>query len=57
MYIKEKEICSAYISKINSNCEKQIILLMVRNEENGGWQYLAGEKLSVLLHGITLKQG
>ena len=30
---------------------------MVRNEENGGWQYLAREKLSVLLHGITLKQG
>ena len=24
--IKEKEICPAYISKINSNCEKQIIL-------------------------------
>ena len=24
LYTKEKEICTAYISKINSNCEKQI---------------------------------
>ena len=34
--IKEKEICPAYISKINSNCEKQIILLMTSNEEKEG---------------------
>ena len=33
LYIKEKEICPAYITKINSNCEKQIILLIVTNEE------------------------
>ena len=33
LYIKEKETCPAYISKINSNCEKQIILLMILNEE------------------------
>ena len=29
LHIKEKETCPAYISKINSNCEKQIILLMI----------------------------
>ena len=29
LYIKEMEICPAYISKINLNCEKQIILLMI----------------------------
>ena len=34
--IKEKEICPAYISKINSNCEKQIILLIIPNEEKEG---------------------
>ena len=34
--IKEKGICPAYISKINSNCEKQIILLMIPNEEKEG---------------------
>ena len=31
--IKEKDICPAYISKADSNCEKQIILLMVPNKE------------------------
>ena len=33
LYIKEEEICSVYIPKINSNCEKQIILLIIQNEE------------------------
>ena len=55
-YIKEKEICQAYISRINSNCEKQIILLMIPNEEKKGWHYLAVKKLSKLLRGITSKQ-
>ena len=32
LYIKEKEIFPAYISKVNSDCEKQIILLMIPNE-------------------------
>ena len=32
LYIKEREICPAYISKINSDCEKQIILLMIPDE-------------------------
>ena len=36
LYIKEKEICPTYISKINSNCEKEIILLMVSSEEKEG---------------------
>ena len=35
-HIKEKEICPASISKINLNCEKQIILLMITNKEKGG---------------------
>ena len=55
MYIKEKEICLAYISKITSNYEKQIILLMIPNEEKEGWYYLAVKKLSTLLRGIKLK--
>ena len=41
LYIKEKELCPAYISKINSNCEKQIILLMIPNEGKEVWHYLA----------------
>ena len=32
LYIKEKEIYVAYVSKFNSNCEKQIILLMILNK-------------------------
>ena len=32
MYLKENELRPAYISKINSNCEKQIILLMIPKE-------------------------
>ena len=39
LYIKEKEKRPAYISKINSNCEKEIILLMIPNEKKEGWHY------------------
>ena len=34
---------NSYILKISSNCEKQIILLMISNEEKERWYYL-GEK-------------
>ena len=40
LYIKEKEILPAYISKHNSTSEKQIILLMIPNEKKEGWHYL-----------------
>ena len=33
LYIEEEEIYPAYVSKFNSNCQKQIILLMILNEE------------------------
>ena len=55
LYTKEKEIFPVYISKIDSNCEKQIILLMTPNEEKEGWHYFAVKKLPTLLRGITLK--
>ena len=29
----------------NSNCEKQLILLMIPNEEKERWRYLAVKKL------------
>ena len=41
LYIKEKEVCPAYISQIHSNCEKQMIFLMIPNVEKEGWHYLA----------------
>ena len=39
-YIKEKGACPA----INSNCKNQIILLMIPNEEQEDWHYLAIKK-------------
>ena len=53
--IKEKEIRPTYISKHNLTHEKQIILLMIPNEEKEGWHYLAVRKLPTLLRGITSK--
>ena len=53
LYIKEKWICSAYIPKTHLNCEKQIILLMITNDEKEGWHYLVVKKLSTLLKGVT----
>ena len=41
LYINEMAICPSYISKINSNCENQKILLIIPNEEKEGWHYLA----------------
>ena len=55
MYTKEKEILLAYISKHYSTREKQIILLMIPNEEKEGWRYLAVKKLFALLHKKTSK--
>ena len=43
----------AYVSKHNSNCEKQVIFLIIPNGE--GWHYLAVKKLSALLRRITSK--
>ena len=54
--IKEKQICPAYISKINSDLEKQIIFLMIPNEEKESWHYLPLNKLSALLRGVTSKR-
>ena len=53
--LKKKKIYPAYVSKQNSNREKQVIYLMISNGEKGRWHYLAVEKLSALLRGITSK--
>ena len=42
----------AYVSKHNSNREKQAIFLMISNGEKL-WHYLAVKNLLVLLRGIT----
>ena len=53
-YAKKEKIYPAYISKYNSNHEKQVILLMIWNGEKQ-WHYLAIKKPSALLRGITCK--
>ena len=45
------DVYLAFISKHNSNCENQIIISMIPNEEV--WHHLAVKKLSALLRGIT----
>ena len=47
LYVKEEEICQAYISKH----EKQFLLLIISSQE--GWHYLLITKLSALLRGIV----
>ena len=51
--LKKKSIHPANISKHNSDCKKQIILLVIPNGE--GWHYLAVKKLPALLRGNTSK--
>ena len=48
-----KKVCSAVVSKHNSNREKHVILLMIPDGE--GWHYLAIKRLSALLRRITSK--
>ena len=44
----------SYVSKHNSNSERQVILLMISNGEKL-WHYLAVKNLSQLLRGIISK--
>ena len=48
-----EEIRHAYISKVNSTRENQVILLIIANGEK--WHYLAVKKLSALFWKITSK--
>ena len=60
-YAKNEKIYPAYVSKNNSNHEKQVILLMISNAEkrkatSDEWRhYAAVRKLSALLRGLTSK--
>ena len=55
LYIKEEEICQAYISKINLNCYKKIIFLMIPNKEKEGYLYLAVKNVSDITYRNNLK--
>ena len=51
--IKKEKIYPAYVSKHNSNRQKQVIILVILKGEE--LVYLAVKKLSALLRGITSK--
>ena len=51
--LRKKKKYPTYVTKHNSNREKQVILTMIPNRE--GWHYLAVKNLSALLRGITFK--
>ena len=53
LYAQKQKIYSTYVSKHNSNREKEIILLVIPTGE--GSHYLAVKIISALLTGITLK--
>ena len=59
----QKKIHPAYVSKHNSNREKEVIPLMIPKgsgceaNKQGRWHYLAVKILSALLRGITFIMG
>ena len=53
LYAENKKIYQAYVSKDNSNREKQVLLLMIANRK--GRHYLTVQELPELLWGIASK--
>ena len=47
LYPKKEKLYPAYVSKHNSNCEKQVIFLVISNGEKQ-WHYLAVKRLWTL---------
>ena len=39
--LKKKKIYPAHVSKLTTNCEKEVILLMIVNRER--WHYITGK--------------
>ena len=61
LYAKNEKIYPVYISKRNTNCEKQVFLLMITNRERREakyegqqWQYLVVKQLSALLREMQI---
>ena len=63
MYAKKEQTYPAYVSKHNSNCDRQVVLLMIPNIEGHEaksarqqkqWYCLEVKTLSALLRGITI---
>ena len=41
LYVKKEKIYPAHVSKLTTNCEKEVILLMIVNRER--WHYITGK--------------
>ena len=55
LYTKKNENMPCLYFKTTSNCEKQIVLLMILNKEKEGWHYLVVKISSALQKKITSK--
>ena len=55
LYMKEKEIFLACISKISLNCRKQIILLTIPNEEKEGYIQSCSKKAIYIINRNEIK--
>ena len=55
LYMKEKEIFLACISKISLNCRKQIILLTIPNEEKEGYIQSCSKKTIYIINMNEIK--
>ena len=53
MYAKKEKIYPAYVSKHNSNHDKQVVLVMISNAKK--WHYFPVKNLSGLLRGVISK--
>ena len=53
---KQRRLVQLIFQKKNSNDEKQIILLVIPNEEREAWHYLAVKKVSISLRGTKSKR-
>ena len=63
MYVKKEKIYPSYVSKHNSNCEKQVILLMIPNVEKCGaksegrrWHYFVVKKIINIIKRNNIKK-
>ena len=54
LYAEKEKTYPAYVSKHNSNCEKQVIPLLIPNEEK--WHYLAVKKTIIIIRRNNSKQ-
>ena len=56
LYVKKEKIYPVYVSKNNSNQEKQVIILMILNDVGKQWHYLAVKKIISIIKRNNIKK-